>query len=47
MSNNSNTHDYNPEEIIKKETRGLGNDTDIDDVRNFRRIHNNTKRQCS
>jgi hypothetical protein len=32
MSNNSNTRDYNPEEIIKKEARGLGDDTDFGEV---------------
>ena len=32
MSNNSNTDDYNSEEIVKKEARGLGDDTDFDEV---------------
>jgi hypothetical protein len=32
MSNNSNTDDYNTEEIVKKEARGLGNDTDFGEV---------------
>jgi hypothetical protein len=32
MSNNSDTRDYNPEEIIKKEARGLGDDTDFGEV---------------
>jgi hypothetical protein len=32
MSNNSNNDDYNSEEIIKKEARGLGDDTDFGEV---------------
>ena len=34
MSNNStnNTDDYNQEEIVKKEARGLGDDTDFGEV---------------
>ncbi len=32
MSNNSNTNDYNSEEIVKKEARGLGDDTDFGEV---------------
>ena len=32
MSNNSNTNDYNSEEIVKKEERGLGDDTDFGEV---------------
>ncbi|HEX7258613.1 MAG TPA: DUF2171 domain-containing protein [Nitrososphaeraceae archaeon] len=32
MSNNSNNNDYNSEEIIKKEARGLGDDTDFGEV---------------
>ena len=32
MSNNSNTRDYNSEDIVKKEARGLGDDTDFGEV---------------
>jgi len=32
MSSNSTNNDYNPEEIIKKEARGLGDDTDFGEV---------------
>ena len=32
MSNNSNIDEYNSEEIIKKEARGLGDDTDFGEV---------------
>ncbi len=32
MSNNSNIDDYNFEEIVKKEARGLGDDTDFGEV---------------
>ena len=32
MTNNSNSRDYNSEEIIKKEARGLGYDTDFGEV---------------
>jgi hypothetical protein len=32
MSNNSNTDGYTSEEIIKKEARGLGDDTDFGEV---------------
>ena len=32
MSNNSITNDYNSEEIVKKEARGLGDDTDFGEV---------------
>ena len=32
MTNNSNSRDYNSEEIIKKEARGLGDDTDFGEV---------------
>ena len=32
MSNNSNTNDYNSEEIVKKEARGLGDGTDFGEV---------------
>ncbi len=32
MTNNSNTADYNSEDIVKKEARGLGDDTDFGEV---------------
>jgi hypothetical protein len=32
MTNNSNTDDYNSEEIVKKEARGLGDATDFGEV---------------
>ena len=32
MTNNSNTDDYNSEDIVKKEARGLGDGTDFGEV---------------
>ena len=41
MSSNSTIH--NPEDIIKKEARGLGEDTDIGEL-SWCRIYSNTKK---
>jgi hypothetical protein len=43
MSSDSNTN-YNPEDIIKKESRGLGDDADFGEVQeSWYRTHSNTK----
>jgi hypothetical protein len=47
MSNDTPLNDSNIQDIIKKEARELGDDTDFGEVRDFRRTCNNTKRICS
>jgi hypothetical protein len=46
MSNNSNTgNDYTSEEIIKKEARGLGDDTDFGEVQEILGEHIITQKE--
>ena len=42
-SGSSGSTSFNPEEIIKKEARGLG-DADLGEVQEVNGVHSNTKR---